>query len=162
MTNNNYSKITLFPEDKGERQKFKEFRDEDVASMFAFVSAMAACEVLINLVAVFSSLFTGKDLEFALINFVYQLDIAIAMWVVWMLGKRFKSKYNLMIAAVYVFIQLSFALTIEIMSHYEDPDFVVITKLVGYFVIFLLLLAPSIHFVLFYALVYSTSIIYVV
>ena len=97
-----------------------------------------------------------------MVNFVYQLGISIAGVIVWMLGKRFKSKYNLMIAAVYVFIQVSFALTIEILSDFEDIDFVVITKLVGYYVIFMLLLAPSIYFVLFYTLVYSISVIYIV
>ena len=71
MTSNNHSKVTLFPDDAAARDKFKVFRDEDVASMFVFVSSMASCEVLILVFAVCSSLFTGKGVEFILINFVY-------------------------------------------------------------------------------------------
>ena len=71
MAESKYSKITLHLTDDEERQKFKVFRNEDVFSMFTFVSILASCEVVLLTVVVIHSLFTGVDVEFTLINFAY-------------------------------------------------------------------------------------------
>ena len=72
--------------------------------MFTFVSALASCEVFFLVAAVINSLFEGSDIAFNMINFVYQLVIALVMWLVWFLGKRFKDQYAVMIAGVYLII----------------------------------------------------------
>ena len=162
MTEGKYSKITLIPKDEEERRKFKAFRNEDVFSMFTFVSALASCEVFFLVAAVINSLFEGSDIAFNMINFVYQLVIALAMWLIWFLGKRFKDQYAVMIAGLYVIIQLCFSISVEFLSEFEDPGFVVITKIVGYLVLYMLLLAPSIYFVIWNTIVYSISIVFIV
>ena len=100
MTESKYWKIALHLKDEEERRKFKVFRNEDVFSMYTFVSLLASCEVVFLTAALVYSLFTGNDVEFILINFIYQLVIAISLWLVWALGRRFRDHYDMMIAAV--------------------------------------------------------------
>jgi hypothetical protein len=89
--------------------------------------------------------------------------MTVLFWSVWALGRRFIGQYDRMIAFCLVIIQLTIALHLDSLhEHHEDPGFVIIYLVGGYLAVFLLLLAPSIHFVLFYLVVYVIEILYVV
>ena len=47
--------------------------------------------------------------------------------------------------------------TVEFMAEFEDAELIMIYKLMGYMVLWVQFLAPSIYFVLFYAAVYLIS-----
>ena len=162
MNENKYSKITLLLNDKEERRKFKVFRNEDVFSMFSFVCILASCEVVFQSVTVLYTLYTRVDVSFNLIKLVCQLVITGSSLLVWLLGKRFKDQYDLMIAAVVGTNQFAFALSIELLSAYKEPGMVDSVKLVGYLLFGVLLLAPSFHFVLFYIGTFSITFSFVV
>ena len=71
MTERKSLKVMLHPTDEEERKRFKAFRNEDVFSMFTFVAILASFEVFLLTVVMIHSLFTGIDVEFTLINFLY-------------------------------------------------------------------------------------------
>ena len=79
-----------------------------------------------------------------------------------MLGRRFKSYYEYMIAAAYLAISILCTSSTDCMAEYEDAGFVMIVKLIGYMIWWVQLLAPSIHFVIFYAGVHVVCLTYIV
>jgi len=103
------------------------------------------------------------DWELDLINFLLQLVLTSVFWGVYALGRRFTGLYDYMIAASFVAIFLTIALYLDsLFEHHEDPGFVIFYQVGGYLTIFLLLLAPSIHFVLLYLVVFTIEMLFVV
>ena len=73
------------------------------------------------------------------------------------MGRRFKGFYDYFIAGSFFAVCFLCALTIGFLTEFEDANFVMIAKLNGYFVLWVLLLAPSIHYALFYAIVFLVT-----
>ena len=67
-----------------------------------------------------------------------------------------------MIAASYCIATLIIATTVDFMVEFEDAELIMLVKLMGYMVLWVQFLAPSIYFLLFYAVVYSSAITTVV
>ena len=150
-----FSNFTLIPHDEVQRLKFKAFRNEDVFSMHFVVSITQAVELVLMAVAVIYSWSTSANVKFDWITFLQQLKMAVLFWSVWALGRRFIGQYDRLIALSFAIIQLLISLHLDdLHEHHEDPGFVIIYLVAGYLAIFLLLLAPSIHFVIFYLGVY--------
>ena len=130
--------------------------------MYTFVCILGSCEFVLQAVNVLYSLYTGVDVEINLVTFFCQLTITASSLIVWLLGKRFKDQYDVMIAAVLGVNQFTFALSIELLSVYKEPGMVDSVKLVGYLLFGVLLLAPSFHFVLLYVTTFSISFSFVI
>ena len=88
--------------------------------------------------------------------------IAVSLWLVWVLGRRFKNYYDVMIAAIVGLIQLGFVLVIENLSEYKDPGFAVSMKIIGYLLFGVLLLSPTVYYVLFYVAIFTVTYNFVV
>ena len=63
-----------------------------------------------------------------------------------------------MIAASFAIATAVATVTVDFMVEFEDAELTMILKLMGYMVLWMQFLAPSIFFVLFYAAVYLTAI----
>ena len=168
MSNNNsvtdkkYSKITLLPRDKDELRKFQNFRNDDVFYMFKIMCILATIEVGLMAFAFLYAHAVGLALKQNTIQLVYQSMVTLTIWLVWALGKRFPERLDVMIAASFAILSAILTVTVDFMAEFDDAELVMIYKLMGYMVLWVQFLAPSIFFLLFYAAVYLIAITTVV
>ncbi len=118
--------------------------------MYKFVCILATSEVVLLVPVLIYSFLTNNGPRPAVINLVYQIVITIFLWLVWLLSKRFKQHLGLIVGLLFVLLELICLITIELeQAMAKDPNtFVFQLKIVGYLVVFVILLAPSIYHVL--------------
>ena len=158
-----YNKLSLAPFDEEERLEFRKFRDDDVVLVHKYVCILALLELIILIPLAIYSVSTGFEVKSSLIKMFQQLCVTVVAMSVWLLGQRFKDYYTFLIGSSFVtsiaVCILGIALTFEEES--EVGRTILIFKLMGYLMLFVLLLAPSISFMLLYVITWFVGITYI-
>ena len=158
-----YNKLSLFPFDEEEKLKFRKFRDDDVVLVHKYVCILALIELVILIPLMIYSLSVDFEVKSSLIKLLEQLSVTVIAWTVCLLGQRFKECHTHLIACSFVatiaLCTLAIGLTYEEASEIERT--ILIWKLMGYLMLFTLLLAPSIIFLLLYIAAWFVSVVFV-
>ena len=160
MKNSLHSKFSLEPLDKGQRQSFMQFRNEDVHQMFTYICFMGFARVVIALIALLDS--QSRVELIILANWIF---LSILHWIVWALGKRFKDKMVYLIPTIHLITHLVVVVTVETINISEVNSVVPVKEVTNWvfdlFAMNTLLLAPSIwHVALLYMPCYLLSVIF--
>ena len=142
MTSKTYSKFTLEPKDKEQKQRFIQFRNEDVHQMFIYQCVLSLFGFIISLIA-----FLVSPSRVTFTTLLMQTLINSLNWSFLALGKRLKDKMVYLIMAEYLLTHLIIVVTTEMIhisngeeaSHKEQTPARVFVS----FAIHCLLLAPS-------------------
>ena len=127
--------------------------------MFKYTLILATSEVGLLLMVLLYELITGTITPLNMINFLYQFFITMVGVILFIVGRRFRQYYNHIIAGFYIVCQLICALMIDLLITNENSGPIMIVKVIGYMLVFTLLLASSARYVAIYSLVYSINII---
>ena len=158
-----YSKFSLSPLDKELRKRFMAFRNEDVLDMYIYPCIIASVGIAVTLIAL-----VFLQTKALLIQLSMQTFNVIAYWLIWLLGKRFKDKMAYLVAFSYIVIHVIALLVaqenIEIKNEERtsvSDGLGMTSKICSSFVIYTLLLAPTIwHVVLVYVPGFIISILH--
>ena len=130
--------------------------------MFKIICILAFCEFCFLILALLYSLATGTETQLNAIKLLYQLAAMLIVWFSEALGRRFKNHHDSMIALSLLAISILCVWATDWMVKFDDAGLIQIMKLFGYMIWWTQLLAPSIHFLLFYSGVFSVCLTAVV
>ena len=91
MVKEDYSRLTLSPNSKDERQSFLEFRTDDVALSFKYICILSSCESVLVLLIQIYSIIIGESTTSSMINLFYQLLLSTTCWAL-MISRKFCTK----------------------------------------------------------------------